>query len=444
MPLHELGLAALQVADEVPAEGVAVGGVLRLEVLRAVLADHLDPGPGQRGHVLNRQVLGGCDDRHVRADFLASPAPGARRRASADNAKDALCPARPARAPLRKEEIRAAAGAEIDPFDLGRARITRGLLHGGPEVELAFADDAVPEAVSEPARDLLPHLEAARPDRGPTAAANPGPIDFSSRVHDAVDQSAPARVDDGERRLRAVRPRHRHQHAVGAESEHGDARLLRPERISRDTARAGFGSVDDGRMRLEAERERLLLRLPPPRTAGGGSRRRAPLSSPVRRPRFSDSNGPSLTPPTLVEKTTSYGPSTPTGVAARSSDQLPRGLELRFATVQLAVQLPAPELTEDLPHAGRLAETQLGEVHADLSQPHSAQALEVLVQPRRARQREGEERCVRIVPLDRGDDVGGSSPGRRWRSSAPSTIAAAIWSTVRTADLEPLEPRCDL
>ena len=71
--VHELGLAALEVADEVPAERVAVGGVLRLEVLRAVLADDLDPRLGQRGHVLHRHVLGGCDDRHVRADFLAYP-----------------------------------------------------------------------------------------------------------------------------------------------------------------------------------------------------------------------------------------------------------------------------------------------------------------------------------------------------------------------------------
>src|SRR6266508_1173554 len=37
--VHDLRLAALEVADEVPAEPVAVGRVLRLEVLRTVLAD---------------------------------------------------------------------------------------------------------------------------------------------------------------------------------------------------------------------------------------------------------------------------------------------------------------------------------------------------------------------------------------------------------------------
>jgi hypothetical protein len=37
------------VTDEVPAEGVAVALVLRLQVLRAVLADDLDAGFGQSG-----------------------------------------------------------------------------------------------------------------------------------------------------------------------------------------------------------------------------------------------------------------------------------------------------------------------------------------------------------------------------------------------------------
>ena len=52
-PVDHLRLAALEMADEVPAERVAVGGVLRLEVLGAVLADHLDPRLGEGGHVLH-------------------------------------------------------------------------------------------------------------------------------------------------------------------------------------------------------------------------------------------------------------------------------------------------------------------------------------------------------------------------------------------------------
>src|SRR5215203_4544180 len=178
---------------------------------------------------------------------------------SADNAEDPVCPSRPAGAPLGEEEIRAATRAEIHALDIGRTRIPRGLLRGSPEVELAFAEDSVSEAVPEPVRDLLAHLVAAGPDRRADHRGEAGADHFSSRFDDAVDQSAPARMDDREGRLRAVRPRHRHQHAVGAESEHRDPRLVRPDRISRDTAQAGFGSVDDGRMRLETEGQRLLI-----------------------------------------------------------------------------------------------------------------------------------------------------------------------------------------
>jgi hypothetical protein len=58
------------VADEVPAKGVAVAVVLGAEVLGAVLADDLDAGLGQRGHVLQRDVLRRRDDGHVRPDLL--------------------------------------------------------------------------------------------------------------------------------------------------------------------------------------------------------------------------------------------------------------------------------------------------------------------------------------------------------------------------------------
>jgi hypothetical protein len=59
------------VADEVPAERVAVSVVLRAEVLRPVLADHLDAGLGERGQVVERDVLRGGDDRDARTDLLA-------------------------------------------------------------------------------------------------------------------------------------------------------------------------------------------------------------------------------------------------------------------------------------------------------------------------------------------------------------------------------------
>ena len=71
MLVHDLRLAALQMADEMPAERVAVGCVLGLEVLCAVLAHDVDSGLGQRGHVVDGDVLRGRDDRDVGADLVA-------------------------------------------------------------------------------------------------------------------------------------------------------------------------------------------------------------------------------------------------------------------------------------------------------------------------------------------------------------------------------------
>jgi hypothetical protein len=60
------------VPDEVPAEGVAVAVLLRLQVLRAILAKDLDAGLGQSGQVLERDVLRRGDDRDVRPDLVAN------------------------------------------------------------------------------------------------------------------------------------------------------------------------------------------------------------------------------------------------------------------------------------------------------------------------------------------------------------------------------------
>src|SRR5436190_9987957 len=70
-PVHDLRLVRLQVADEVPAENIAVFGVLRLEILCAILADDVNAGLGENLHVCKRHVLRRRDDRHVRADLLA-------------------------------------------------------------------------------------------------------------------------------------------------------------------------------------------------------------------------------------------------------------------------------------------------------------------------------------------------------------------------------------
>ena len=54
-PVDDLDLVRLKVADEVPAEGVAVGGVLRFQILRSVLADDGDPRLDQRRHARRRR-----------------------------------------------------------------------------------------------------------------------------------------------------------------------------------------------------------------------------------------------------------------------------------------------------------------------------------------------------------------------------------------------------
>ena len=53
--VHDLDLVRLQVADEVPAEGVPVDRVLRREILRPVLPDHLDARP-RRHAELSRET----------------------------------------------------------------------------------------------------------------------------------------------------------------------------------------------------------------------------------------------------------------------------------------------------------------------------------------------------------------------------------------------------
>ena len=91
MRVHDRAPSALEVADEVPAEGVAVDGVLRLEILRAVLADDLDAGLGERGHVLDGDVLRRRDHRDSRPDLFPS-ARSARGSRSGDIRDDPLTP----------------------------------------------------------------------------------------------------------------------------------------------------------------------------------------------------------------------------------------------------------------------------------------------------------------------------------------------------------------
>src|SRR5256885_2541070 len=82
--VHDLHLVRLQVADEVPAERVAVLGVLALELLGAILPDDVDPRLCQDRHVGDRYVLRGRDNRdalpHLAADARVVLAYALRRR----------------------------------------------------------------------------------------------------------------------------------------------------------------------------------------------------------------------------------------------------------------------------------------------------------------------------------------------------------------------------
>ena len=65
-----LRLPALEVADEVPAERIAVARVLRLEILRTVLADDLDAGVDEQLQLVHRDVLRRNDDGDRSAELF--------------------------------------------------------------------------------------------------------------------------------------------------------------------------------------------------------------------------------------------------------------------------------------------------------------------------------------------------------------------------------------
>ena len=86
---------------------------LRLQVLRPVLADDLDPGLGEHGHVRQVDVLRRDDDGDSRAD-LARTRSYAARTDSGDKRDHSLPAGEAAVAAVREEELRVAGGAEVD------------------------------------------------------------------------------------------------------------------------------------------------------------------------------------------------------------------------------------------------------------------------------------------------------------------------------------------
>src|SRR5919197_3436686 len=82
----------------------------------------------------------------------------------------------------------------------------------------------------------------------------------------------------------------------------------------------------------------------------------------------------------------------PPNAGASRFQELPRRRQFGIAAVQLAVQLAAPQLREDLSHPRRLLEAELGEVGAADLEAHVAEALEVRVQRLQFGEPEREER----------------------------------------------------
>ena len=258
-------------------------------------------------------------------------------------------------------------------MDLAHARGAERPLGRAPEVEPAVVHDSRAEPLAERIRHLLPDLVAARPDARADRGGEPAAECRGAALDDPGEQAPPADVECGDRRPCAVRPCERDRQAVGGEDEQRLAGRIRPEAVA---GPAASGRTPDRRaVNLASVREQLGL--------GAdlrASRRRFSAtrsgSSPVSRPRLSVSNGASLTPPRRVENATAYGPGASQRRAEASlvGDQLPRGGELGLAAVELAAQLAAAELLEDLPHPRRLGEAELREVVAvdletDVAQP---------------------------------------------------------------------------
>ena len=284
------------------------------------------------------------------------------RTCSAEKANDALCAARPSRAALGEEEVWAAGRAEVDSLDIGGS----GALAAIPRRSRGRAFRRArrgAEPLAERAGHVLSNLVTTGADRRSNDCRQPAAQLLCCGRDDSVQEAAPAGVKHRKSRRVAVRAGEGDQPAIGAEGDDRHARLVGPEpvpgiRVSR------FRTVDGRGMRLVPERELLLV------CAERGAEAPAVLVYPGDvvsglTAQVERSKGPSLTPPRRVEKTTSHrAPPSGTQGASRALDQLPRGGELGVPPVELAVQLAAAKLVENLPHARRLGEAEVGHVGA--------------------------------------------------------------------------------
>ena len=176
------------------------------------------------------------------------------------------------------------------------------------------------EARAERLGDVVAHLVAARPDRGPIAAASrpppraatPASTTPASRPFHPACRTATAGAAPLVRASASGR-----QSALIAST--GKVRLVRPEPVAAVAARTGTSAVHGCGVHLVVEREELRVRADLRRTRGGGSRPRARRRRRSCGRGSSDAYGPSLTPPTRVVNTTSYGPGACQRITRRSA-----------------------------------------------------------------------------------------------------------------------------
>ena len=134
-PVDDLHLVRLQPPDEVPAERIAVLGVLLFERLSAVLPHYRHTRLDERRHVGERTSFVAAT---TVTDGPTAACTWAKRLRilSGESTDHPLHPARAPVAAVREEQLRVVAGAQVDaldPFDPGGEE---GALGSAPEVEL--------------------------------------------------------------------------------------------------------------------------------------------------------------------------------------------------------------------------------------------------------------------------------------------------------------------
>ena len=256
---------ALQLADEVPLEQLAVGGELVLEVLRAVLADQLDAGLGQRAAAPRRRrtwsrraaapsaargppLRGAAPRRSRRACSRGSRAPA--RRDAGDQLNHAIPAWRPARCAFAavREEPLVADRARVDVADRRRRRRRAGARAAiARRSSRAAARGGARERGVHLGSDLVAADAGAGADRPPRSAARPRrarAARCTPCLEHAGGEPAPAGVEHRDGAVAAERDRQ----AVGGEHHRTDSRQRRRVAVGVDrhgrSARAG-DLVDD-------------------------------------------------------------------------------------------------------------------------------------------------------------------------------------------------------